>query len=138
MAGKKVKKFAAGGWSTSVSFDEKDAAERAKKWAEDHKKPAAAPVAKKAAPVVAAPKVEAESAPAPRSLAQKRVSSGATVRSVKKASDPYESWSGWKRLAARFGTAGQREKYKAQGYAKGGKVRGDGCATKGKTKGSMR
>jgi len=63
---KKPKKFAAGGateggWSTSVSFDEKDAAERVKKWAETHKKPVAKPVAKKAAPApIKFPKAEQE------------------------------------------------------------------------------
>lgn len=43
-----------------------------------------------------------------------------------------------KRLAARAGTQEMREKYKAEGYAKGGKVRGDGICQRGKTKGTMR
>ena len=47
-----------------------------------------------------------------------------------------------KRLAARIGPAETREKYKAQGYAKGGSVgsasrRADGCAQRGKTKGRI-
>lgn len=48
-----------------------------------------------------------------------------------------------KSLAARFGTEGQRKKYRAEGYKKGGSVkssasrRADGCAKKGKTRGKI-
>jgi hypothetical protein len=48
-----------------------------------------------------------------------------------------------KSLAARFGTQGQRDKYRAEGYKKGGSVkssasrRADGIAKKGKTRGRM-
>lgn len=40
-----------------------------------------------------------------------------------------------KSLAARYGTQGQREKYRAEGYRKGGKI--DGCAKRGKTRGKI-
>lgn len=61
-----------------------------------------------------------------------------TMRDVRKKADPYESNSGWRKLAARFGTTAQRKKYSAEGYryAKGGSV--DGCAVRGKTKGKMK
>lgn len=36
-----------------------------------------------------------------------------------------------KKLAARVGTQEMREKYKAEGYAKGGSVRGAGCEQRG-------
>lgn len=45
-----------------------------------------------------------------------------------------------KNLAARFGTAGAREKYKAEGYSKGGMTaskRADGIAQRGKTRGTI-
>lgn len=42
-----------------------------------------------------------------------------------------------KKLAARVGTQEMREKYKAEGYAKGGSVRGDGICQRGKTRGKF-
>ena len=180
---KKPKKFAAGGateggWSTSVSFDEKDAAERVKKWAEEHKKkPAAKPAAKAAPTPIKFPKAEQEAirgggamgangykAPTPEAAPKKwsnkmEIDTGAPMRPFKKFGErvaarteknkaaqapksitaKYEPTMGksigawWKK--AKEGSA--RIKAGQKSYAKGGKVRGDGCASKGKTKGRM-
>ena len=43
-----------------------------------------------------------------------------------------------KRIGARVGSQEMRERLKAEGYAKGGITRADGCAQRGHTKGKMR
>jgi hypothetical protein len=92
-----------------------------------------APAPKASAPAPA-PKA---SAPAPKTSAP----APAPAPAPKEERDTY-TWSGGKRILAKIGTQAQREKYKAEGYAKGGSVssassRADGCAVRGKTRGKI-
>ena len=156
---KKVKKFAEGGWSTSVSFDEEDAKRRAEQWAKDHPpkvKTTSAPAPKPAAPVqkpAASGGPRRFSAKGATSTPKRYVpkafegvdqlkSAGRSIKSSLAAgSKPLdkplvtsggragEGWASLKRILSDRGAWGK--------YAKGGKVRGDGCCAKGKTKGRM-
>ena len=160
---KKVKKFAEGGWSTSVSFDEEDAKRRAEQWAKDHPpkvKTTSAPAPKPAAPVQ---KPAASGGPrrfsakgatsTPKRYVPKAFEGVDQLKSAGRAINasleagrkprttpmkPAKAGEGWnwlKTLGSEINEAGR--KLPSRRYAKGGKVRGDGCASKGKTKGRM-
>lgn len=92
-----------------------------------------------------APKIEEYKEPTKEDIAAAQERIGAKTKA--RDEGEFAGLTTLKRIGARMGTEEMRKKLKEEGYKKGGKVkkyakggsvRGDGCAQRGKTKGAMR